>query len=112
MPTKFVRYTCTKKKHSVLRKDCEKCSEYRPCAQDGKWCFIGALLVQKEQIQESIIQRAAISPIERISKDNATVTIFLGNGRYESAAVFREDFKAALKKQMQKAFGPQFMGGK
>lgn len=112
MSVKFVRYTCAKKNHPVLRKDCEKCSEYRPCAQDGKWCFIGALLEEQEKIQESIIQMAAISPVERSSKGTETVTIFFGNGRYESAEVPREDFKAALKKQMQKAFCTQFMGGK
>lgn len=109
MSVKFVRYTYAKKNHPVLRKDCEKCSEYRPCAQDGKWCFIGALLVEQEKIQESIIQMAAISPVESISKDTSTVTIFFGNGRYESAEVSREDFKAALRKQMEKTLGMQFM---
>lgn len=111
MSVKFVRYTCAKKNHPVLRKDCEKCSEYRPCAQDGKWCFIGALLVEEGQIQESVMQREAISSVESISQDTATVTIFFGNGRYESAEVPRDDFRKALEKQMQKALGKRFIGG-
>lgn len=112
MSVKFVRYTCAKKNHPILRKDCERCSEYRPCAEDGKWCFIGALLIDKEQVGSAILQSAKISQVERVLKDTTTVTVFFGNGRYEGAEVSKEGFKAALKKQMQEAFGMKFMGGK
>lgn len=108
MSVKFVRYTCAKKKHPVLRKDCEKCPEYRPCAEDGKWCFVGALLEENEPISESVVQSAAMSTLDRITKDTATITIFFGNGKYENAQVSREDFKAALKKEIQKGLGDQF----
>lgn len=108
MSVKFVRYTCAKKKHPVLRKDCEKCPEYRPCAEDGKWCFVGALLEEHEPISESVVQSAEMSTMDRIMKDPATITIFFGNGKYENAQVLREDFKAALQKEIQKGLGDQF----
>ncbi len=46
--SKFVRYTCNKKNVPVLRKDCEKCEKYNPCAKDGEWCFVGALVAELE----------------------------------------------------------------
>ena len=108
MPVKFVRYTCAKKKHPVLRKDCEKCPEYRPCAEDGKWCFVGALLEEREPILESFVQSTGMSAMDMIMKDPATITIFFGNGRYENAQVSREDFKAALQKEIKKGLGEPF----
>lgn len=41
--SKIVSYTCNKKNEPTMRKDCMKCPEYNPCAQDGEWCFVGVL---------------------------------------------------------------------
>lgn len=112
MSAKFVRYTCAKKNHPVLRKDCEICPEYKPCAQDGKWCFVGALLCEEEFIWRGTIQPFEPSPIDKTSKDTASITISFGNGKYGSAEVPREDLREALEKQIAGAMKPRYSSGK
>lgn len=38
-----MRFTCNKKAYPQFHKDCTNCSEYNPCAKDGKYCFVGAM---------------------------------------------------------------------
>lgn len=38
-----MKYTCIKKKYPQFSKDCKWCSEYNPCANGGKYCFVGAM---------------------------------------------------------------------
>ena len=50
-----MRYTCNKKAFPDLKKDCLKCSEYNPCAEGGKWCFVAvAQMVEKAESQKFI----------------------------------------------------------
>ena len=72
-----------------MREDCKDCSEYNPCGKEGKWCFVGALVTEAENL---------VSPILR---DMSTVTINFGNG--QSADVLREDIKKALEKDVYKS---------
>jgi hypothetical protein len=38
-----MRYTCIKKEYPQFSKDCKECSEYNPCVNGGKYCFVGAM---------------------------------------------------------------------
>lgn len=104
--SRFVRYTCNKKNVPVMRKDCEKCSEYNPCAKDGKWCFVGALIAEHDpacaECSMPLMENAA-APVLR---DTSTVTINLGSGM--EVDVLREDIKEQLKRDFYKASGLVF----
>lgn len=89
-----MRYICNKKGEPVFEKDCKSCPEYNPCAKNGKWCFVGALIAENEPIcNENSIpnMKSASAPIMR---DTSIVTINLGNGC--SVDVLREDIKKQL----------------
>lgn len=74
--SKHIRYTCAKKKHPVLKKDCEKCEMYNPCAKGGKWCFVGALIAEHEpSLSASTIGEASVCAVAPILRDQSTVTI-------------------------------------
>lgn len=90
----FIRYTCNKKNVPVLRKDCEKCEEYNPCAKDGKWCFVGALIAEHDQIFADCTMPIAESAAAPVLRDTSTVKINLGNGI--KIDVLREDIKKQL----------------
>lgn len=95
---KFVRYTCNKKNVTVMRKDCEKCSEYNPCAKDGKWCFVGALVVEHDPICVEASNEAAQNAAMPVMRDMSTVTINLGDGM--TVNVLREDIKKQLERDL------------
>ena len=97
----FVRYTCNKKNVPVMRKDCEKCSEYNPCAKDGKWCFIGALIVEHDPGCAECTMPLMENAVAPVLRDTSTVTIYLGNGM--EVDVLREDIKEQLKRDFYKA---------
>lgn len=93
----FVRYICNKKNTPVLREDCKDCSEHNPCAKDGKWCYIGALVVESAA-EGGYIARGSVNITENLAmpvmRDMSTVTIHLGDG--QSVDVLREDMKKRL----------------
>lgn len=102
----FVRYTCNKKNVPVMRKDCEKCIEYNPCAKDGKWCFVGALIAEYDQCcaehTAPLVENAAVP----VSIDTSTVTINFGDGM--KFDVLRENIEEQLKRNFYKASGLMF----
>lgn len=76
---KHVRYTCIKKRIATTKKECEKCPEYNPCAKYGKWCFVGALIAENEQICCNNLSGMIESNTGKIMRDMSTVTINLAN---------------------------------
>ena len=100
---RFVRYTCNKKNEPTTREDCENCHEYNPCAKDGKWCFVGALVAEAENKRmsadmcEPVVQDMAMP----IMRDMSTVTISLGNA--QSVDVLREDIRKSLEDELYKS---------
>lgn len=95
---KFVRYTCNKKNVPVMRKDCEKCSEYNPCAKDGKWCFVCALVAEHDAMFLEASNEAAQNATMPVMRDMSTVTINLGAGM--TVDVLREDMKKQLERDL------------
>ena len=99
---RFVRYTCNKKNEPTMREDCKSCPEYDPCGNEGKWCFVGALVAgaentrMSENMCESITQDMAMP----IMRDMSTVTINIGNG--QSSDVSREDIIKSIEKELYK----------
>ena len=104
--SEFVRYTCNKKNVPVMRHDCEKCSEFNPCARDGKWCFVGALAAEHDPICAECIRPLTESAAAPILRDTSTVTINLGNGM--EVDVLREDIEKQLKRDIYRASGLMF----
>lgn len=102
----FVRYTCNKKNVPVMRNECEKCSEYNPCAKDGKWCFAGALIAEHDLSCSECTMPLMENADAPILRDIATVTINLGSGM--EVDVLREDIKEKLKRDFYKASGLMF----
>lgn len=90
----FVRYTCNKKNESAMREDCKNCSEYNPCAKDGKWCFVGALVAESGNVNGNKICRTKQDIAMPIVRDMSTVTIHFGNG--QSVDVLREDIRKSI----------------
>lgn len=102
----FVRYTCNKKNAPALRKDCEKCKEYNPCAKDGKWCFVGALIAEHDSISAECTMPAMESAASPVLRDASTVIINLGDGMHID--VLREDIKKQLECDFCRAGGLMF----
>lgn len=94
-----IRYTCAKKKHQVLKKDCEKCKMYNPCAKNGKWCFVGALIAEHEPVlSKSETGEASACAMAPVLRDQSTVTIHLGRGA--SVDVLKEKITEQIKKEL------------
>ena len=106
--SKEIRYTCAKKREPVFREDCMKCPEYKPCAIDGKWCFVGALIAEHDPMAENasapLIENAAMP----VMRDMSTVDINLGDGK--KISVLREDIKKQLERELYKGIGLQYGG--
>ena len=103
MSYKFLRYTCNKKNIPVMRKDCEKCSEYNPCEKDGKWCFVGALVAEPKFMCAKACNGNAENAAMPVMRDMSTVTINLGGGM--TVDVLREDIKNQLKQDLYARLG-------
>lgn len=103
---KHIRYTCNKKKHPVYRDDCRSCPEYNPCAKDGKWCFVGALITEHDMICEEVSRPIVESAAAPVMRDMSTVTINLGDGM--KVDVLREDIKKALEREFYESVGFMF----
>lgn len=99
----FVRYTCNKKNIPVMRKDCEKCSEYNPCAEDGKWCFAGALVAEHDPICAECSMPLAENASAPVMRDMSTITINLGDG--VKLVIPREDIKKQIERELYKGIG-------
>ncbi len=107
--SKHIRYTCAKKKHPVLKKDCEKCEMYNPCAKDGKWCFVGALIAEHEPaISEIAAGESALSAVAPVLRDQSTVTIHLGGGT--SVDISKENLEDQIKKALYSSLNSSFWG--
>lgn len=104
--SKFVRYTCNKKNEPVFEQDCKNCEEYNPCAKDGKWCFICALIAEHDPICADASMPAAESSAAPVLRDMSTVTINLGDGM--KVDVLREDIKKKLEQDFYKSVGLMF----
>lgn len=85
---KYIRYTCSRKNEPVFEKDCKRCPEYNPCAKDGKWCFIGALVAE----HDPVCAEAAIN-----AGKNAAAPVLRN--------MSREDIKRALEDEFYKSMG-------
>ncbi len=79
--SKEIRYTCVKKREPVFREDCMKCPEYKPCAIDGKWCFVGALIAEHDPMVENISAPLIENAAMPVMRDMSTVDINLGDGK-------------------------------
>ena len=101
--SKHIRYTCAKKKHPVLRKDCEKCEMYDPCAKEGKWCFVGALIAEHDPMLSENATGACVSSVAPVMRDMSTITINLGNGM--QVDVLKEDIRKQICENLGLKFG-------
>lgn len=105
--SRHIRYTCAKKKHPVLKKDCERCEMYNPCAQDGKWCFVGAIIAEHEPaLSTSTMGEASVCAVAPVLRDQSTVTIHLGGGT--SVDISKEDFAGQVKKLLYSSLSSGF----
>lgn len=94
-----IRYTCAKKKHPVLKEDCKKCEMYTPCAKDGKWCFVGALVAEHEStVSRSAIGENFVCAVAPVLRDQSTVTIHLDSKN--SVDILKEDIAVQIKKAL------------
>lgn len=96
MSRKIVTYTCNKKNEPTMREDCMNCPEYNPCAIDGQWCFVGALVVEAENTKAcaDIIMPNTADMVAPVMRDMSTVKIPVGNG--QSVDVLREDIERSI----------------
>jgi sRNA-binding carbon storage regulator CsrA len=108
--SRFVRYTCNKKNEPTLREDCESCPEFNPCAKDGQWCFVGAL-VAKSFAEGGLIARGSININENLAmpvmRDTSTVKIPVGNG--QSIDILKEDIKKAIESEIYKSVREEYL---
>jgi len=104
--SEYIRYTCNKKNEPVYREDCKKCSEYNPCAKEGKWCFVGALVAEHEPLCTETAIPAGEGAAAPVMRDMSTVTINLENGM--KIDVLREDIKKQLERDFYKGVGLMF----
>lgn len=108
--SRHIHYTCAKKEHPVLKKDCEKCSEYIPCAKEGKWCFVGALVAEHEpNLSESVAGESVASSTAPVLRDQSTVTIHLDG--CTSVDVSKEDLAEQIKKALLSSLSLNFGQG-
>ena len=95
---KHICYTCNKKNEPVFREDCKNCPEYNPCAKDGNWCFVGALVLEYDPICAEASMPSAESAAAPVLRDMSTVTIHLRNE--QKVDVLREDIKKQLEQEL------------
>lgn len=106
MMGKFVRYTCTKKNEPTLRNDCMSCSEYNPCAKDGKWCFVGALVAEHDPVCAELVNPTLENAAAPVLRDMSTITINLGDG--VTVDVLKEVLKKSIERDFYKKAGLMF----
>lgn len=108
--SRHISYTCAKKKHPVLKKDCEKCEMYNPCAKDGKWCFVGALIVEhKPALSTSATGEASVCAVAPVLRDQSTVTIHFDNKT--SVDIPKEILEDQIKRALYSSLNSSFNRG-
>lgn len=104
---RHIRYTCAKKKHPVLKKDCERCEMYNPCAKGGKWCFVGALIAEHEPaLSESAVGESVLRAAAPVLRDQSTVTIHLDSKT--SVDISKEDLSAQIKNTLYSSLNSRY----
>ena len=93
--SKYIRYTCNRKNEPVLKKDCKRCPEYNPCAKDGKWCVVGALVAEHDPVCAEASTPSAENAAAPVMRDLSTITINL----------LREDIKRTLEREFYNSVG-------
>ena len=103
--SKFIRYTCNKKNVQTFKDECKKCSEYNPCAQDGEWCFVGALAVEEVADESCAIGNLALNHdsnvIPNLRNDEKT-SLYFDNTRID---ISHEDFLKSIEQSIYESFG-------
>lgn len=98
-----MRYTCNKKSFPLFSKDCKNCPEYNPCAQDGKWCFVGAMENEHDigvgNASTQVVQDAAMPAL--VKHDYRDVKIAEGT----TITIDLEELKENMRKQI---YGGEF----
>ncbi len=77
-----------------------KCPEYNPCAKDGQWCFVGALIMEYEN-EKACADACAPMVAEMaapVMRDMSTVKIPIGNG--QSVEVLKENIERQIRETM------------
>lgn len=107
--SRYVRYTCNKKNEPTLRKDCESCPEFNPCAKDGEWCFVGALVAECENTKAcaELTMPNIENATAQILRDMSTVNIPIGNG--QSVAVLKENIKKSIESAIYKSVREEYL---
>ena len=103
--SRFIRYTCNKKNIPVLKDECKKCSEYNPCAQDGEWCFVGALIVEKTADDPRAVNNLTINHTANAilnSRNDEKISLHLDNTRID---ISRENFLKSIEQSVYDSFG-------
>lgn len=103
--SRFIRYTCNKKNIQMLKDECKKCSEYNPCAQDGEWCFVGALVVEEVADESRAVGNLALNYDSNAmpnSRNDEKVSLHFDNTRID---VSREDFLKSIEQSIYDNFG-------
>jgi hypothetical protein len=92
-----------------MKEDCLKCPEFNPCAKDGQWCFIGALVADSENTKAcaELTMPNTADMVAPIMRDMTTVNIPIGNG--QSVAVLKEDIAKAIKSEIYKSVREEYL---
>lgn len=100
MSRKIVTYTCNKKNEPTMKEDCMKCPEFNPCAQDGQWCFVGALIAEAENTKAcaDMTMPNAANMVAPVMRDMSTVKIPVGNG--QSVDVLKENIERSIREEL------------
>ena len=107
--SRFVRYTCNKKNEPTMREDCSKCPDFNPCAIEGQWCFVGALVAEYENTKAcaDITMPNVVNMVAPIMRDMSTVNIPVGNG--QNVAVLKEDISRAIESAIYKSVREEYL---
>lgn len=76
------------------------CPEYNPCARDGQWCFVGALIAECENTKacSDLKMQNAANMVVPMMRDMSTVKISVGNG--QSVEMSKEDIEKQIRETM------------
>ncbi len=109
--SKYIRYTCNKKNEPIFEEDCKQCSEYKPCAKEGQWCYVGALVAEAKnnEVRAEVSMPTTENLAAPVMRDTSTVKIHIGNG--QTMDVLREDIAKALERDFYKNLHQGMFGG-
>lgn len=103
--SRIVSYTCNKKNEPTMKEDCSRCPEFNPCAKEGQWCFVGALVAEYEntKVCAELTMPNTENAVAPIMRDMSTVKIPIGNG--QSVDVLKEDVVKAIESELYESMG-------